>query len=220
MLCRSITDPVRDAMSRVRIVSAKIGGRTSSMKFLRLALLKKRSPAFLCTFHSSPSALMIPLPVDTRGINKCQQGRGLLHQAGENRGWEDYSLARAHLPNRSHDLDLKKSPLMKSSLFFSTYSRFLGSLIQIAGGKDGTDISYVSKPASGWTWANQSKSLCLGCRNQIPLPANGNVPGGRLEVSRSLHQLNRSHARFDGGWYVRQSLPVSTDVGSLTLEEP
>ena len=177
------------------MVSANMGGSTSSMKVLRLALLKKRSPAFLCTFHSSPSALMIPSPVNIHGLP--HGGREAASSVSSTEYAGRKVVARAHLPNRSQDLDLKKSPLMKSSLFFRTCSRFLGSLIQMAGGKDGTDISYVSKPASGWTWANQSRSLYLGCRNQNPLPAKGNVPGGRLKTSRSAHRLNKSHASDD-----------------------
>lgn len=51
----------------------------------------------------------------------------------------------------------------------------------MAGGKDGTEISNVSTPTSGWIRANQSNNLCRGCKNQKPLPANGSVPGGRLD---------------------------------------
>ena len=86
-----------------------------------------------------------------------------------------------NLPKRSHDLALKKSPLTKISLFLKTCSTFAGSDIRIAGGNDGTDISYVSKPVFLSASENHSRSLCLGWRNQMPLPAKGRVPGGRLE---------------------------------------
>ena len=59
----------------------------------------------------------------------------------------------------------------------------------MAGGSDGTDISKVLKPTFRSHSLNQSSSLCLGCRNHSPFPANGNVPGGRLyEFSRGCLQ--------------------------------
>lgn len=48
------------------------------------------------------------------------------------------------------------------------------------GGRDGTDISKVLNPTSLSQRTNQSSNLCLGWRNQMPLPAKGRVPGGRL----------------------------------------
>lgn len=148
---RSTTFPFLEASSKRSSVSARIGGRTSSMKVFKLALLKKRSPAFLCIFHNSPSALMMPFP------NSSQAN---------------------HIPNRSQDLIRKNSPLMNMSLFFRTCSTFAGSLITMPGGRDGTDISKVLNPTSLSQRTNQSSSLCLGWRNQMPFPAKGRVPGG------------------------------------------
>lgn len=48
------------------------------------------------------------------------------------------------------------------------------------GGNEGTDISKVANPVCLSHCTNQSSSLCLGWRNQMPLPAKGRVPGGRL----------------------------------------
>ena len=48
------------------------------------------------------------------------------------------------------------------------------------GGRDGTDISKVLNPTSLSQRTNQSSSLCLGWRNQMPFPAKGRVPGGLL----------------------------------------
>ena len=39
----------------------------------KLVLLKNLRPALRCTFHSSPSALMIPLPADFRDENQVSQ---------------------------------------------------------------------------------------------------------------------------------------------------
>ena len=50
------------------------------------------------------------------------------------------------------------------------------------GGRDGTDISKVLNPTSLSHRTNQSSNLCLGWRNQMPLPAKGRVPGGRLTL--------------------------------------
>lgn len=104
---------------------------------------------------------------------------------------------------------------MNNSLFFSTCSTLLGSLTTIAGGSEGTDISKVPKPTFGWTSANQSKSLWRGCRNQIPLPARGRVPGGRLDVVGQYLALAEMPCQP-----LRQSLPISSDLRSLPLEEP
>ena len=86
------------------------------MKVLRLALLKNRSPAFLWVRHSSPSALMIPFPEATPNehhVRTIPQGSHI-SIATDTGTW-----SRGHIPNRSQDLDLKKSPLTISSLFFS-----------------------------------------------------------------------------------------------------
>lgn len=149
---RSMTLHFLEASSRKFSVSARMGGTTSSMKLFKLALLKNRSPAFRWILHRSPSALMMPSPI--------------------------YGQAN-HIPNRSQDLIRKNSPLMKMSLFFKTCSTFTGSLITMPGGRDGTDISKVLNPTSLSQRTNQSSSLCLGWRNQMPLPAKGSVPGGR-----------------------------------------
>lgn len=98
--------------------------------------------------------------------------------------WLDY------LPKRSHDLDRKKWPLMKTSWFLKTCSTLAGSLITIAGGSEGTDTSYVPNPVCRSHWLNHSRSLCLGWRNQNPLPTTGRVPGGRLfAVNRVSHHI-------------------------------
>ena len=65
----------------------------------------------------------------------------------------------SYLPKRSQDLVRKKFPLIKSSLFFRTCSTFSGELTTIAGGREGTRISIVSKPTAGSTSANHSSNL-------------------------------------------------------------
>lgn len=84
------------------------------------------------------------------------------------------------IPNRSHDLTLKKLPLLNMSSFFSTNSRFLGSLMTTPGGSDGTVIANVSKPKRRSHLTNQENSLCRSWRNRRPFPTNGRVSGASL----------------------------------------
>lgn len=130
--CMSTVSSLFTAASKKVSVSSKIGGRASSRKILRLALLKKRRPAFLWILQRSPSALMMPFPI--------RQTRLAAMSLASQMAWSDDA------PNRSHDLERKKVPLMKSSSFFSTCSTFFGSLMTMAGGRDGTLISKVEKP--------------------------------------------------------------------------
>lgn len=90
------------------------------------------------------------------------------------------------LPNKSHDRLLKKSPFPKMPSFLSTNSKFVGSLITTPEGKDGTEISNVSRPNCRSHFANHAKSLCLACKNNRPLPIIGNVFGGWLKSCQRL----------------------------------
>src|SRR5271169_5672292 len=88
------------------------------------------------------------------------------------------------LPNRSHVLRRKNSPLVMCFSFLRTNSRFLGFWITTPGGRVGTEISYVSSPNTFWHCTNQWKRTCLGCKNLIELPKIGSVWGGCLSAER------------------------------------
>src|ERR1700733_3429184 len=85
------------------------------------------------------------------------------------------------LPNKSHVLRRKNSPLVICFSFLRTNSRFTGSWITTPGGRVGTEISYVSSPNSLWQCTNQLNKTCLGCKKLIALPKIGRVCGGRLK---------------------------------------
>ena len=70
---RSTTSLRSAAKSKFALVWSRSGGKTSLMNDFKLVLLKNLRPALRCIFHSSPSALMIPLPADFRDENQVSQ---------------------------------------------------------------------------------------------------------------------------------------------------
>jgi hypothetical protein len=94
------------------------------------------------------------------------------------------AVSRSHLPNRSLDRRLKKSPLAKMPSFLKTYSRFFGSLITTPGGKDGTEIWNVSNPNCRSHFTNQENNLWRAWRKRMPFPTSGSVFGGRLRAGQ------------------------------------
>jgi len=103
-------------------------------------------------------------------------------------------IGGGQVPNKSHDLLLKKSPFAKIPSFLSTYSRFRGSLITTPGGSEGTSIWKVSNPNLRSHFTNQEKSLWRAWRKRIPFPTNGSLFGGCLYGSR--HQPNFNSMRI------------------------